>query len=75
MPKWGIGSWNCLRHDRESLKKHFVEANIPSGAKARIHFDAFAARLKSCPFKAASFQAFAARLKSCPFKAASFQGG
>ncbi len=35
----------------KSVNKHRNEANIPSGAKAQIHIAAYAARLKSCPFK------------------------
>jgi hypothetical protein len=43
----------------------------PSGAKALLHLGAFAARLKSCPFKAAGdHRAFRQPVKSCPFKAA-----
>jgi len=39
---------------REPLQKCVGEANVPSGAKTRVHFAAFTARLKSCPFKAAT---------------------
>jgi probable rRNA maturation factor len=41
---------------------------FPQGLKPKTPFAHQAARLKSCPFKAAGHQA--ARLKSCPFKAA-----
>src|ERR1035441_8834786 len=33
----------------ESLKKFYCRSNLPSGAKARVDFAAFTARLKSCP--------------------------
>jgi hypothetical protein len=36
---------------REALIKSLLRVNIPSGAKARFDFAAFAARLKPCPFK------------------------
>jgi hypothetical protein len=36
---------------RETLNKSLLLSNIPSGAKARVDFAAFAARLKACPFK------------------------
>jgi hypothetical protein len=37
----------------------------PSGPEGHIHFLAFTARLKPCPFKASSFQQ---PVKPCPFK-------
>jgi hypothetical protein len=45
----------------------------PSEAEARVHFEAFAARLKPCPFKAAVSANLGLRLKSCPFKTAVFE--
>jgi hypothetical protein len=38
-----------------------ISGEGPSEAKALHHFDAFAARLKSCPFKEAANQVAAAR--------------
>jgi hypothetical protein len=38
-----------LRWAREALTKFFSRASISSGAKARVDFAEFAARLKSCP--------------------------
>ena len=44
-----------------------VKRNHPSAAKAGTHFAAFAARLKSCPFKTSPEQSvFPQPLKSCP---------
>jgi hypothetical protein len=45
-------NWSCR-------KEAFVVpslADVPSGAKARVHFAAFAARLKPCPFKAPAYR-------------------
>jgi hypothetical protein len=42
-------------NSKEPLIKFECDAGIPSGAKARPHFVALTARLKSCPFKASTY--------------------
>jgi hypothetical protein len=40
---------------RKTLNKSLLQADIPSGAKARVDFEALAARLKTCPFKTSTY--------------------
>lgn len=52
----------------------YSRLGIPSGAKAHLHFGAFSARLKPCPFKTATRSALSARkpqsARPRPFKTA-----
>src|ERR1035437_5355754 len=74
-------SFHCARGDGNTLQCCAKSPkNIPQGLKPSVNYQAFAARLKSCPcYKTCSlrvfpqpvkpsvyYQAFAARLKSCP---------
>jgi hypothetical protein len=54
----------CRIH-QETLNKSIFRTIIPSGAKAQSDFAAFAARLKSCPFKT-SIQSKIPRLFTAP---------
>jgi hypothetical protein len=40
---------------KELLNEFYFTPSIPSGAKARVDFAAFAARLKPCPFKTLTY--------------------
>jgi|SRR5208337_2967399 hypothetical protein len=53
---------------RFPVKSGAAQQCDPSGAKAPVHSRLFAARLKSCPFKADNFTS-TSQLQSCPFKA------